>query len=99
MRSSGLPGITNRSGCIDEWYESFKPVAYNKHIKFILEKEDNDYTAYVDKDKLERICFNLLSNAFKFTPENGKVIFQCCTVVENNNKYIRFTVKDTGQGI
>lgn len=93
------PGITNLSGCIDEWYESFKPVAYNKHIKFILEKEDNDYTAYVDKDKLERICFNLLSNAFKFTPENGKVIFQCCTVVENNNKYIRFTVKDTGQGI
>jgi len=34
---------------------------------------DTDYHTLADMEKLERIYFNLLSNAFKFTPENGKI--------------------------
>ena len=49
------------------------------HVYFIKTIEnspnmpDTDYHTLADMEKLERIYFNLLSNAFKFTPENGKI--------------------------
>jgi len=56
------------------WNESFLAAARKKHIHFSFDKmADTDYHTLADVEKLERIYFNLLSNAFKFTPENGKV--------------------------
>lgn len=56
------------------WNESFMAVARKKHIHFSFDyMPDTDYRTLADVEKLERIYFNLLSNAFKFTPENGKV--------------------------
>ncbi len=51
----------------------FMAVARKKHIHFSFDMPDTDYRTLADVEKLERIYFNLLSNAFKFTPENGKV--------------------------
>jgi len=49
----------------------------------------------VDKNKLEKILNNLLSNAFKFTPKNGKVIVH----VQNLGNIIQISVEDNGRGI
>ena len=53
---------------------SFISLAESKQIDFQFIQNQNDVVAYFDKDKLDKIITNLLSNAFKFTPEGGKVI-------------------------
>ena len=52
---------------------SFIDLAERKNIRFSLQEEAGQLITRFDHDKLERILFNLLSNAFKFTPENGSV--------------------------
>ena len=60
---------------------------------------DTDFRTLADVEKLERIYFNLLSNAFKFTPENGKVTVRLSTLTKEDNRWIRFTVSNTGSMI
>ena len=52
---------------------SFHSLAERKKIAFKFDSDEQDITAYVDKDKIDRILTNVLSNAFKFTPEGGRV--------------------------
>ncbi|MFN2440703.1 MAG: sensor histidine kinase, partial [Chitinophagaceae bacterium] len=51
--------------------------------------------AFFDKDKLEKIVSNLLTNAFKYTPEQGTVSVN----VDIEDKRLRFSVEDNGPGI
>ena len=82
------------------WNESFLAVARNKHIHFSFDKlADTDYHTLADVEKLERIYFNLLSNAFKFTPENGKVTVRLSPLTKEDGRWIRFTVANTGSMI
>lgn len=79
------------------WNESFQAVARKKHIHFSFDyTPDTDYHTLADVEKLERIYFNLLSNAFKFTPENGKVAVRLSVREEEGRRWIRFTVANTG---
>lgn len=79
------------------WNESFQAVARKKHIHFSFDyTPDTDYHTLADVEKLERIYFNLLSNAFKFTPENGKVTVRLSVREEEGGQWIRFTVANTG---
>ena len=51
-------------------------------------------------EKMERVYFNLLSNAFKFTPENGTITVTLSTLTkEEGGRYARLVVADTGSGI
>jgi len=52
---------------------SFADMAQKKNIDFVFHSSLASFPTSFDQDKLERILFNLLSNAFKFTPEKGKV--------------------------
>ena len=82
------------------WNESFLAVARKKHIHFSFDKlADTDYHTLADVEKLERIYFNLLSNAFKFTPENGKVTVRLSPLTKEDGRWIRFTVANTGSMI
>ncbi len=82
------------------WNESFLSAARKKHIHFSFDNmPDTDFRTLADVEKLERIYFNLLSNAFKFTPENGKVTVRLSTLTEEDNRWIRFTVSNTGSMI
>ena len=82
------------------WNESFLAAARKKHIRFSFDKmADTDYHTLADVEKLERIYFNLLSNAFKFTPENGKVTVRLSPLTKEDGRWIRFTVANTGSMI
>ena len=82
------------------WNESFLAAARKKHIHFSFDNmPDTDYHTLADIEKLERIYFNLLSNAFKFTPENGKVTVHLASLTKEGSQWIRFTVTNTGSMI
>lgn len=85
---------------ITEWNNAFQPVALKKHIKFTFETDEKiSYSMPMDIEKMERIYFNLLSNAFKFTPENGKVKVHLSSFEKERTPFIRLCVSDTGIGI
>ena len=75
----------------------FESLARQKEIQlashFIAEPED----AHFDKDKLQKIVYNLLSNAFKFTPKGGRINFQLSFNEPRTHLFIE--VSDTGKGI
>ncbi len=85
----------------------FKGLAYKKHIKLDFSADDGDYRTMADVPKLERVFFNLMGNAFKFTPENGKITLSLSTSTPSNlsnpstpsNPRIILRVSDTGPGI
>jgi signal transduction histidine kinase len=81
---------------VSDWAESFKNVATKKHIHLSVDMQlQADFKMAVDIEKFERIFFNLLSNAFKFTPENGKI-----KVTFNiEGEQLKMTVSDTGRGM
>ena len=81
---------------------SFTDIAVSKHIVFVFDTEIESLTADFDHDKVERILFNLLSNAFKFTPSGGHVSVLVSLVggqSEETGRSIEIKVIDTGIGI
>ncbi|MFP5041718.1 two-component regulator propeller domain-containing protein [Parasediminibacterium sp. JCM 36343] len=87
---------------INEVSHSFSDVADKKNISFSFHSNIDNLETSFDTDKIERILFNLLSNAFKFTPENGHVgvdVFVKAKEDSNNWFEVEIAVQDTGIGI
>ena len=61
-------------------YDSFAAYATLKQISFIVEHETERVSLWLDPINFEKILTNLLSNAFKFTPNGGKIIVRSRTV-------------------
>lgn len=76
-------------------YASFSSVAEQKKIDYQHEIKEETIHGFYDRDKLEKILFNLLSNAFKFTPDNGRVSLS----INKENDHAIITVNDSGPGI
>lgn len=74
---------------------NFESVAEEHQIDFLFETEKDELFLWVDVDKFEKIVFNLLSNAFKYTP-NGKII---TVFVREDEKTVSVGVEDQGIGI
>lgn len=75
--------------------ESFDSIAEEHHIDFLFETEKEELYLWVDADKFEKIVFNLLSNAFKYTP-NGKMIK---IFIHEDENTVSIGVQDQGIGI
>lgn len=83
--------------CFGGWNDSFQSAARKKHIHFSFDfAPDVQYRTLADPEKLERIYFNLLSNAFKFTPENGKIAVRLFAHLREGAPFLSFTVANTG---
>ncbi len=81
---------------LGEWAEAFRSMARKRDIKLSVNVDlPEGFTMAVDAEKIERVLFNLLSNAFKYTPDNGRISFDCRLEGET----LRFSVADNGQGI
>ena len=75
--------------------EHFQAMARSKHIRFELSSPVPSLVMWLDVDKAEKVFFNLISNAFKYTPD-GKAI---TVAVQPADAEVRVTVADQGIGI
>lgn len=75
----------------------FDREAKKKNINFSLTTNNSELEVYLDRNLMDKVYFNLLSNAFKFTPEKGKISIIIKEDKTNNSVKIHF--KDTGIGI
>ena len=82
-------------GYLHETVEAFQTLARNKHIRLTYESEFGYLSVWMDKDKMDTILKNLLSNALKYTPEGGSV----CLKAEADGDEWSVEVKDNGIGI
>ena len=74
---------------------SFESMAERKNIGLNTQFPPEIENALYDKDKLEKIVSNLLSNAFKYTPNNGTVT----VIINHRNNVLSIEISDTGKGI
>ncbi len=79
---------------ITDTIDIFAPIAKQKKIKINIQLSEQ-LQAYADKNMLFTIVRNLISNAVKFTSENGKIDI----IANEKNGFIEISVKDTGKGI
>lgn len=84
--------------CRDISY-SFTDIAEKKNISFSFHSAVDSLLMPFDPDKLERILFNLLANAFKFTHEAGLVSIQLQMKLEDQRQVLLIKVRDNGIGI
>lgn len=87
---------------IQEIIYSFEELAANKNIKLVFKSGNSDIYLWFDPDKMDKIVFNLLSNAFKYTPEKGTITVSLTPDVsfeEKDFKYSELKVSDNGKGI
>jgi len=75
--------------------QSFVKLAEDRKIDFQVHDESNNAQLWVDKDKFEKIIFNLLSNAFKFTSPGNPI--EVITTEEKDT--VSITIKDKGMGM
>jgi len=87
---------TDISAFIRNLMDSFTELANARQIDFKLDTEDNLPNVYADRDCLDKIIFNLLSNAFKFTPHAGCIQINVQT---EENERIAIAIIDTGIGM
>jgi signal transduction histidine kinase/ligand-binding sensor domain-containing protein/DNA-binding response OmpR family regulator len=97
------PSMGDIVSFVKEITYSFTDIAGAKHITFNCSTDIPSLQISFDPDKLERILFNLLSNAFKFTPEHGSIQVMLAMQPGNGDdvgsEYVAIRVKDSGIGI
>ena len=84
---------------INSIYTCFLPFAEEKHLKFTIENLPAAKHIYFDHDKMHKILNNLLSNAFKFTHENGSVLLKINEILIGGRNMLSISVEDTGVGM
>lgn len=77
--------------------QSLQPLMMKHHLTFTIECQPENLKAWFDPDKMDKILYNLLSNAAKYTADNGKVKLRL--TVDKNHEKVIITVKDNGCGI
>lgn len=97
-----------------EIYYAFNHLATKKAITFTFEKSEEQLMAWFDKGLIEKVVFNLLSNAMKFTPDGGEVVFALSKVdtselpadyqsevstLPADTQFVCLSVVDSGKGI
>ena len=97
---------------LNDLSDIFKVNAEEKGILFHTYGLDEKFTIWADDDKIDKMCFNLLSNAMKFTPNGGKVDLIMDVVTredvladfklkntDTDSRWLKIQVKDNGPGI
>lgn len=80
-----------------EIYLSFKDTAELKNMDFSFIPSVPFYKMFVDKGKIDKVVYNILSNAFKYTPFKGKIEF--IVTVDETTHTLQLKISDTGIGI
>ncbi|MGQ1910313.1 hybrid sensor histidine kinase/response regulator transcription factor [Marinifilum sp. RC60d5] len=97
-----MPLAVTRGNVIDlvkQVFDAFNEIAQSKNIRFELINTYPSIELWFDFDKIEKVLFNLLSNAFKFTPQGGQVAIVVGEEEVDGKEWVKIEVKDNGPGI
>lgn len=78
-------------------YLTFKEMAAKKRIEYLFESNNHTQKMLLDKSKMDKIAYNLLSNAFKNTPVGGKIVMKLDFSVADDT--FTLSVSDNGAGV
>ncbi len=87
--------ITDIIPVITDTISSMQVLADEKNVKIILQKTEDEIQLPINVVNIERVFNNLISNAIKYSPENGKITIK----VQKEENYLDISVKDEGPGI
>lgn len=87
--------VYNIVSLVENIAESVIPYMGTKNIDFVFDTEIEERYIECDQEKIERIFLNLISNAIKFTDENGEISIS----VDFTDEWVKISVKDNGSGI
>lgn len=82
---------------LNQIFSSYKTIAIKRNISLSIENNLPNPILWFDTDLMEKVVYNLLSNAFKFTPDNGKIQIKLESNTFGDFIFIRFL--DNGKGI
>lgn len=91
------PSAQDFNAFMEECYKTFDFIAKKRNIKLQLHSSESSLDCYLDFEKLEQIITNLLSNAFKYTPDGGTVSIK--VLLNKEKSIIEITIEDNGIGI
>lgn len=77
----------------------FLPLMESKHINFSYNQDCEPILGFFDADKVEKVVFNLVSNAFKYTPDGGTISLNIKSRKIDGQVFAIITVTDNGKGI
>jgi len=78
-------------------FKDFEREVQKRSVKFSIESNNEDLSVFIDRNLMDKVYFNLLSNAFKFTPNNGAIIIKIED--DSNSNFVKIYFKDSGIGI
>jgi signal transduction histidine kinase/DNA-binding response OmpR family regulator len=87
---------------VRELVDSFEDIACQRSIKLHFRSETESCKAWFDRDKLDKIIYNLLSNAFKFTPNGGQIKVGLAEYIREDaapTQFVEIKIEDNGIGI
>ncbi|MDR1406561.1 MAG: response regulator [Tannerella sp.] len=96
---------TDIAAFVDDLMAIFEYQAKKKNIRFMFEHGNTPVEAWIDRDNFDKVLLNILSNAFKYTPENGEIKISLTTGRSEPDRdahpdaYFEIVVSDTGSGI
>ncbi|MDR9456824.1 MAG: substrate-binding domain-containing protein [Salegentibacter sp.] len=90
------PVRTGIIGFLQNIYEDFKSEALRKSIQLEIKAPRNEVEVYIDRNMMDKVFYNILSNALKFTPHNGKILIK---IEESTKNSVEIRIKDSGIGI
>ena len=86
--------------------QAFENLAESRNIDFQIDSRPEAMNLWIDQDNFDKILFNILSNAFKYTPNKGTVkisisdaILNVGEMPQNIGKYVEFTIENSGEPI
>lgn len=90
---------TNLTAFAQQCTQPYQQQAQERNIKFRILSDNTYIPAWIDTNSFEKVLGNLLSNAFKFTPDGGTIEVGLTSSLTKQDNYAEITVSDTGAGI
>ncbi|AXP81642.1 Sensor histidine kinase TodS [Mariniflexile rhizosphaerae] len=78
-------------------YKDFEREAIKRGIDFSITTNNENLLIYIDRNLMDKVFFNMLSNAFKFTPNQGEISINILDELDTN--FVKIHFKDSGIGI